>query len=456
MALKLGQSLIELVCQPLGNGSMPVALAEKLAVELEAESVIWAVGQTQPWFWAGENHHGQWTGTTFWDSLPPEAIARGEMGEIFELTGIDWPELARDSQKLLGKSCQSLMAMGTIFQGQQNGLVMVTYNDSESDESQIKNKQILSGKLKKLKDILGIVNQLLSATESSKNQVLKDSQRNIPFGGTIFSQPNPFEDSQILKIWYEASRQQLEQQKQWNENLINNIITIMSDQTRNPLASIRMGIEILRKAPPSPKKLEQRLDILEQEWHKLNDINVKILQLKELKQEQRQVYLQDFDLILLLKETIEQWQPSTGIAQRIKIHCPAPVYPVKADPRHIQKIFQELLSNAQKFSIPHSTITINLDHWDQTLAQGTNMVKLTFSNQTPAMDERNFKHFFDPFYREQWVIDSAIAGIGLGLTIARTLIEQVNGKIDVAGEPSSQPGQSVIAFTLMIPGAGTA
>lgn len=377
-----------------------------------------------------------------------EAIANGEG---LTLTATEWPLW----QEFFHLSCPRVEGIKTFFQGKENGLILTVYSCPATDKTMSKQQQF---PLQKLQNDLGIINQLLLGTNLPNDGLLEElhsvNLTELDPISSLHSSRNFFEDSPILKIWYEASRRQLEQQKQWNEKLINNIITIMSDQTRNPLATIRMVVATLRATPPTPEKLEQRLVIIDQAWDKLNDINSKILQLKQLKQEVNQLQIYDLNITILLKEVIDHCFPLQEDNHRIQFHYDHGINSVAADDKYLRQIFQELLTNAQKFAVADSSIVVTLEQCEQISMQVKKNIKCTFSNQTVAVDDNNLQHLFDPFYREQWVIDSAIAGVGLGLTIVRTLIEQLNGKISVVGKPSCQPGQTVITFTLMIPESG--
>jgi signal transduction histidine kinase len=447
----LGKSLIDLVCLPPGNEPVPVLLAQKLALALQSEVVVWVVGRGQPWFWSLTGQHGRWPSENFWQDCSPQTMEAIANGEGLTLTAAEWP-LWQDFFHLPYPRVEGIK---TFFQGKENGLILTVYSCPVTGKTMPQKRQF---PLQKLQDNLGIINQLLSVTAPPSDEILQDvSSVNLTefdLISPLHSSRNFFEDSPILKIWYEASRRQLEQQKQWNEKLINNIITIMSDQTRNPLATIRMVVATLRATPPTPEKLEQRLEIIDQAWDKLNDINNKILQLKQVKQEVNQLQIHDLNIITLLKETIGHCFPLQEDNHRIEFHYNHGINSVAADDKCLRQIFQELLTNAQKFAVPDSPIVVTLEQCEHISMQVKKKIKCTFSNHTVAVDDKNLQHLFDPFYREQWAIDSAIAGVGLGLTIVRTLIEQLNGKISVVGKPSCQPGQSVITFTLMIPESG--
>lgn len=334
---------------------------------------------------------------------------------------------------------RSGLGLRTVFQGQVNGMVIIgssqLRNFSLDDEVQ----------LTEIVDTLAIANHLLQngQREPSAN---KDPNKNVSV-----TRPLATDESPIIKAWYEATRQKLEQQRQWNDQLIHNIVTIMSDQTRNPLAIIRMGIEMLRKAPPSPESLQQRLDVIEKEWHKLNDINEQILQLKTLKFNQVNLQPKDLNFTQFMTQVVKdyrcQWSENP---EKLTIKSSLPKKPliVHSDATYLQRICDELFNNAKKFSVKNTTVNISVTQKSVDLVDE---VVLEVSNVTAAIDAKNSRYFFDPFYREQWVIDSAIAGIGLGLTITKELVEQLNGRIQVTCEPIEVPNACLMTFTLTFP-----
>jgi signal transduction histidine kinase len=319
------------------------------------------------------------------------------------------------------------LSLRTEFQGSMNGMIILGSSKARywSEEEQ---------DLKEIQDALAIAYYIIQ------------TQMTIP------TRSLGSEESPLFRVWIEATRQQLEQQRQWNQQLIHNIVTIMSDQTRNPLATIRMGIEMLRKRPPSPEVLTQRLDMMEQQWRKLNDINEKILQLRTLKCDQNSLVFQSVNLIAFLESFLTRYQEEgAAIASRrreIKTKWPEETVFVNVDINCLKKILQELITNAEKFALPHTPIQLEIqDH----LETDSNKVTVYCRNFSHHIPPKHLKYLFDPFYREQWTIDDAIPGIGLGLTITKTLVEQLNGTIDVICEPTDSPDFCSIVFVLALP-----
>ncbi|MEB3312015.1 MAG: HAMP domain-containing sensor histidine kinase [Snowella sp.] len=335
---------------------------------------------------------------------------------------------------------RSGLGLRTVFQGQVNGMVIIGSSQlkSYSSDDEVQLREIV--------DTVAIANHLLQTSQrevSSPKELTKNSG-GIP--RALATEENP-----IIKAWYEATRQKLEQQRQWNDQLIHNIVTIMSDQTRNPLAIIRMGIEMLRKAPPSPESLNHRLDVIEREWHKLNEINEQILQLRTLKFNQVNLQPKDVNVTQFMTQLAKDYRCKwSDNPDRLTLKATIPKKPLilYSDVAYLQRICDELLNNAQKFSIKNTTVGLSMT---QMSTDSVNELVLELSNITTAIELKNTRYFFDPFYREQWVIDSAIAGIGLGLTITQELVEQLNGRIQVTCEPIEVPNACLITFTLTFP-----
>ncbi|MGL5035660.1 MAG: sensor histidine kinase, partial [Microcystaceae cyanobacterium] len=217
--------------------------------------------------------------------------------------------------------------------------------------------------------------------------------------------------------------------------------------------TIRMGIEVLRKCPPSPEELQQRLDIIEKEWRKLQEINERILKLRTLKFDHSSFYFQPVEIIPFL-ENFLQSQPTQALLSISHKHLiletqwleKSPV--IQIDIHFLDQILQELITNIEKFSFAQSTVTIEIK---EKLIFGKQRVEIHFQNRSHCVSPKNLKYLFDPFYREQWAINSAIPGIGLGLSIIKTLVEQLDGTIEVNSFPTDNPEICLINFVLSFP-----
>jgi signal transduction histidine kinase len=436
----LGQRLIHLIGHYTESPQMLPAMAEMIGLSLDVNICILLVGAVGQSSLQGVS----WT--------PSKTIRLEANSPILKhswvkaVQGQEYPLLLNsktNSRQAFQVTKDLVMRSGLglriMFQGKVNGMVIVGSSQNEQDYS------LQEAQLIEIADSLAIANHFFQTLPSLPQNTAETSK------GTNLSRTVPSDESPILKAWYEATRQKLEQQRSSHDQLIHNIVTIMSDQTRNPLATIRMGIEMLRKNPPSPEKLQQRLDILEQEWRKLNEINEKILQLKTSKFNKTTLQLQKVNLTHFMQQLVTNYGVKWAECSKklaVKTDFPQEVLFFDADINYLQQICDELFVNAKKFALKNTDITLKIRESQE---KGKPVIILQLSNLTPSIDPKNLTYFFDPFYREQWVIDNAIAGIGLGLCIIKELVEQLDGRIAVTCDPTGDVDDCLMTFTLTFP-----
>lgn len=338
----------------------------------------------------------------------------------------------------------SLLSIKTKFQGKINGLILLGKTQAYQWTQQ--DKDLLT----EVADLVAIACHLLQLQSPLEDP---SPPRDSTF--SLSNIPKMLEQNPLLRLWWETTRKQLERQLESNKQLIYNVITIMSDQTRNPLAIMKMGITMLRKKELSPEELHSRLDILEKEWNKLNEINEKILKLKNLKSQQLTLSLKLLDLESLIKEIVNHYQNKWETDPEKSLSLWADLSEIsqnhkkiQTDAEQLRKILQELLTNAKKFAVNNSTILLKVTEYD--LADQS-QIMISISNISPCKYSNNVNKFFEPFYREQTVIDTAIPGIGLGLTIVKELVERLNGTIEVDCESHEAPECCKITFKLTLP-----
>lgn len=110
---------------------------------------------------------------------------------------------------------------------------------------------------------------------------------------------------------------------------------------------------------------------------------------------------------------------------RITCDVPADLPPVSADPTRLERILLNLLMNAEKYSSPQSPITVNAAVRDDEMV-------VTVRDHGQGIPSDDLPQIFDRFYRAEYKRQGE--GIGLGLYIARRLVEAHGGRIWVESE----------------------
>lgn len=195
-------------------------------------------------------------------------------------------------------------------------------------------------------------------------------------------------------------------------------ITNISHDLRTPLTAIYGYLDLLsgeEKSPDAQRYIQiirNRADMLKQLTDELFDYSVMIVDGEGMKRE-------PVNVNSILEEGIAAFYtqlcekgivPSILMPEEKVVRC--------LDPDALARVFANLLNNAVKYSKGDLEITLS--------EKG----EITFTNTAPDLDEVQVGRLFDRFY----TVEAADHSTGLGLSIARTLVERMGGKIDAGYE----------------------
>jgi two-component system phosphate regulon sensor histidine kinase PhoR len=105
--------------------------------------------------------------------------------------------------------------------------------------------------------------------------------------------------------------------------------------------------------------------------------------------------------------------------------------PVLGDPNTLRHALQNLISNAAKYGRDGESIRISAGLGEK---HGQRAVEVHIQDNGPGIPPSELKHIFQPFYRGRKAVEDQIHGTGLGLSLARKIIEAHHGEIGVASE----------------------
>jgi len=128
---------------------------------------------------------------------------------------------------------------------------------------------------------------------------------------------------------------------------------------------------------------------------------------------------QPADLLLLVADLAERVGTPEDRA-RIRLEFPERVAPVSIDPDRIERALTNLITNALKYSPPEAPVVVRVEEAD-------GEVVLSVRDQGPGIAPEELQHIFDRFYRAR--AGKKVEGLGLGLYIARLIVEAHGGRI---------------------------
>jgi len=244
---------------------------------------------------------------------------------------------------------------------------------------------------------------------------------------------------------HERTRQYVEQLRQLNE-LKDEFLSNMSDRLRYPLTNMLMSIRNLRLPGIAPERQNRYFDILEQECTKEINLINDLLTLQKLESQQATPQFESIDLNRRIQDLAASFE--TKLADKglsIQLDLPKRSLKLQTEIESFDRILQELLTNACKYS-EHDTI-VDLQATHQ-VNQLVDQVIIKVTNTGRGISEQEATYIFDKFRRGKgrWT-----PGTGLGLALAKSLVQHLNGTISVESRQISDSDLSQICFTFMLP-----
>jgi len=261
--------------------------------------------------------------------------------------------------------------------------------------------------------------------------------------------PKPFTPQEfriIIKRGLERKKlaQEAEMLRSEKKLIEENFITMVSHQLRSPLVAILQYFEVLLGGMVGDIQSEQRAMILkaqnrlEKLLELINDwLDVARMNSGTIVEKRQPILLRD-----ILKKLVEFMRP-TAEENGIQLHLQPPggQDSVMGDPESLEQVFTNLISNAIKYNRPEGSVTIS------TKEEDTHIV-VTVSDTGMGIPEEHLPFIFDQFYRVHRTENQRNKGSGLGLTIAKKIVEAHEGAIEV----SSEEGIGSV-FTVRLPAA---
>ncbi len=238
---------------------------------------------------------------------------------------------------------------------------------------------------------------------------------------------------------YEREREQVRQLRTL-EALQATFVSVVSHELRTPLTCIKASVDMLEDADgtATPDVRQELLNTITHHTGRLEAMVEDLLDATRLEAGELTLSFQPTDLRLLTERTVKAFAPLLeNRKQTLELDLPESVESIPVDRHRIEQVLTNLISNAHRFAGRGGHIRV-------ALASDDDHLELTVDDDGPGIPSEDQDRIFDKFYV---VADSrGLAGVGLGLYIARQLVQLHHGRIWV----ESAPGQGS-SFHVAIP-----
>ncbi len=236
----------------------------------------------------------------------------------------------------------------------------------------------------------------------------------------------------------EAAASRMEAARQ-NEAMKAMLLDALAHEFKTPLTSIKAAASsILDESGQAQTELRA---VIEEEADRLDSLVMDTIQMARIEAGDLQLQIQPFPLRDLIASALKSLKPLME-DREIKVHVPPDAPEVLADPDLASLAIRQLVSNALKYSYPESPIEI--------LSCAENgAVKISVKDYGPGIPAKEQRRIFERYYRAPQNT-APVPGSGLGLHIAKNIVQAHHGEIWL----ESEPGQGC-EFFLTLPAGGS-
>lgn len=262
------------------------------------------------------------------------------------------------------------------------------------------------------------------AVRARESGVEQAAEVELPVSGRILQvRAVPLQDGDILLLARDLTR------LRYLETVRQQFVANLSHELRTPLAGIDLAAQTLSAQLPAEGDTRLFIDRISQEAQRLADILFNLNQLAALDAEVISVERTPFSVDDLIRSLIDRYQAKASAGElTLRADITADGLMVLGDRAKTDQALQNIVDNALKFTrVGDVVVTAGLDH---------DRVEIAIRDTGPGIPARDLPRIFERFYKVDRARGSK-PGSGLGLSIARHLVELQGGTITAESKPGA-------------------
>jgi CheY-like chemotaxis protein len=226
---------------------------------------------------------------------------------------------------------------------------------------------------------------------------------------------------------------------------------MLAHELRNPLHAISAAanvIDLAQAAPTNGVRADPRVaagrprDVIHRQLAILARLVDDLLEVSRMTRGSLQLRKRPIDFAQIVRQAAQGSRASIdGRTQQLRLSVPEQPLSLEGDDLRLEQVVMNLLANASKFSAPGSTIQLDVrERWDgeQRLAE------LVVKDQGVGIPREMLGKIFDPFVQVDQSLARSLGGLGIGLSMAKSLVELHGGTVIAKSEGPGKGAELVV------------
>ena len=200
-------------------------------------------------------------------------------------------------------------------------------------------------------------------------------------------------------------------------------LALLAHELRNPLAPLSNALQVFSSAQKDPAIAAELLDIMRRQLRQMTRLIDDLLDLSRITTGRMRLRCERMSVSSAVAAAVEAVQPLvTERRHKLTTQIPPQEVWIEADPTRLAQVLTNLLHNAAKYTDPEGQLWLIVERRE-------NEVVFRVRDNGSGIAKDMLPRIFDVFMQVEWTLDRANGGLGIGLTLVRTLVEMHGGTV---------------------------
>ena len=221
-------------------------------------------------------------------------------------------------------------------------------------------------------------------------------------------------------------RAQSDDARQRADRMKDEFLAMLAHELRNPLAPIQNAVHVLRHSKTSADTVRRTTDMLDRQVGQLVRLVDDLVDVNRITRGKIELIREVVDLVAVVKQAAEAVRPLVQEKQQVlDLGLPDQPVWVHADAARLAQVIGNILSNASKFTANEGRIQVHVE------TDGPQHI-VRIRDEGIGITSEQLPHIFDLFVQGDTSLERTASGLGIGLTLVKTLVEMHGGSIEAS------------------------
>lgn len=267
----------------------------------------------------------------------------------------------------------------------------------------------------------GVANRLAAALDNARLYAVAEEARR---------------QAQQALIDARSQQQRLEEASRHKDEFL----AMLAHELRNPLAPLRLAIQILRQGGIEPGAAQRYYEVIDRQSEQMVRLVDDLTDVSRIARGLVELHRESVNMAVVVSRALEATRAHLEQQRHdVSVSLPPHAVIVTGDPARLQQVVVNLLNNAAKYTNPGGRIWIELENTGE-------QVELRIRDNGIGMAPDMLERSFEPFVQEDRSAARAQGGLGIGLTIVRRLVQLHGGSVVAKSEGPGKGTELVVTL----------